>query len=322
MPASAWMTSSSYLHQQHTKKKKKYTKVSPTKIAKFQIWNAQNGTWNSRVTKKLPTILTEKDIINWQHFKTQKLHFNQLYLWYATPTEWIPLWALESGFLLINNNFIRYADISLNQLTTTKWIKLNAISPKCIAQLLGVFNQTVESFSGVAISTKKNRKNNFQTITGTSYFNPNPFKQLGPSVYRPDLRFWENYCIFNKHDQRFHYEFLKFFHMTYHQSDQAIGLLMVKNFQQAAIDAKIGNSYIYHELNVYIPFWKVDEESIQINSKTFLKINTIPDDIKDINHITNNRHNTITKNEFTKLNREIKQLFVDKELMKYKLIYC
>ena len=91
-PASAWMTTTSYLRQQqHQTRKNKYKLVSPTKISKFQLWNNQSHTWNARVLKQIPTILNERDIINWQHFKTQKLKFNHLYLWYATPTEWIPL---------------------------------------------------------------------------------------------------------------------------------------------------------------------------------------------------------------------------------------
>ena len=164
-PASAWMSTASYLRQQT--RQPKFKKVSPTKISKFQLWNNQSHTWNNRVLKKTPTILTERDIINWQYFKTQKLKFNHLYLWYATPTEWIPLWALESGFLLIDTNFIRYSDVSINQFTTTKWIKLNSLPTKCISQLLGVFNQSLESFAGIAISTK-NKPKSPTTIRSTN----------------------------------------------------------------------------------------------------------------------------------------------------------
>ena len=257
-PASAWMTSTSYLRQQP--RRQKYKRVSPTKIAKFQLWNNQSNAWNERVLKKPPTILTERDLINWQHFKTQKLQFNHLYLWYATPTEWIPLWALESGFLLINTNIIRYSDVSINQFTTSKWIKLNSLPTNCISQLLGVFNQSLESFAGIAISTKNNKISSTQTIAGTPYFNQNPHKQLGPPIFRPDLRKWSNYCIFNKLDQRFCYDFVKYFHSTYHQSNQGIDNLMVTDFKQAAIKATIGNSYIYHENNLYVPFWKIDDQ--------------------------------------------------------------
>ena len=317
-PASAWMTTLSYLRQQRPRQHK-YKKISPTKIAKFQLWNNQTNTWNNRVLKKPPIILTERDIINWQHFQTQKLQFNQLYPWYATPTEWIPMWALESGFLLLNTNFIRYIDVSINQLTTSKWVKLNSLPTKSISQLLSVFNETLESFAGIAASTKQNKKSLNQSIAGTPYFNQNPKQQLGPPIFRPDLRRWSNYCMFNKHDQRFCYDFIKYFHVTYHQSDQGIGKLMVTNLKQAATQAAIGNSYIYHENNLYIPFWKIDKVSIQLNSKIYLKINTIPDDVRNINHINNNRHNTLSRNEFMSFNQELTNLFIDKRLMKYKI---
>ena len=317
-PASAWMTTSSYLRQQ-ARKKPKFTKVSPTKISIFQLWNNKTNTWNPRITKTIPIILTERDLINWQHFKTQKIQFNQLYLWYATPTQWIPLWALESGFLLLNANVIRYTDVSIEQFTTTKWINLNSTSSKCISQLLGAFNQTLESFAGIANSTKKQKQSPTQSIAGTAYWNNNPKQQLGPPIFRPDLRRWSNYCIYNKHDQRFCYDFVKYFHTTYHQSTQGIGHLMVTNFKQATTKAKIGNGYIYHENNLFIPFWKIDNISIQLNSKIFIKIDSIPDNINTINHISNNRHNSLTRNEFTQLQRELSSLFIDKDLMKYKI---
>ena len=68
--------------RQQQPRRHKYKMVSPTKIAKFQLWNNQTNTWNERVLKKVTIILTEQDLINWQHFRTQKLKFNQLYLWY------------------------------------------------------------------------------------------------------------------------------------------------------------------------------------------------------------------------------------------------
>ena len=69
-----------------------------------------------------------------------------------------------------------------------------------------------------------------------------------------------------------------------------MGNLMVTDFKQAASQAKNGNVYI-HENNLYVPFWKIDDQSIQLNSKIFLKINTIPNNIQNNNHIKNNRHN-------------------------------
>ena len=60
-----------------------------------------------------------------------------------------------------------------------------------------------------------------------------------------------------------------------------MGNLMVTDFKQAALQAKNGNAYIYHENNLYVPFWKIDDQSTQLNSKIYLKINTIPNNIQN-----------------------------------------
>ena len=51
-------------------------------------------------------VLSADDIKNRRTFKVQKLQPNKLYLWHATQFEWVPLWTMKSGFLLINLNFI------------------------------------------------------------------------------------------------------------------------------------------------------------------------------------------------------------------------
>ena len=65
-------------------------------------------------------MINETDLIQWQQFKVQKLKINQLYLWRASFDEWIALWAMDEGFLLLNYEFIRYNDVSIEQFYKNK----------------------------------------------------------------------------------------------------------------------------------------------------------------------------------------------------------
>ena len=77
--ASAWNTTTSYLHQSITSNYQAFKKVEPKYLNKFQIWIKQAKKWSSRITA-IPILLSERDIIQWQRFKTQSLKLNQLYL--------------------------------------------------------------------------------------------------------------------------------------------------------------------------------------------------------------------------------------------------
>ena len=100
------------------------------------------------------------------------------------------------------------------------------------------------------------------TITGTPYY----CRKTGPIasilVYQSDSRGWTKYGIFSKKDQRFSYEFLKFFHKTIHYSNLP-GRNNAKNFTQATTIAIVGRGYIYHENDRYITFWKTDDTTIR-----------------------------------------------------------
>ena len=256
------MTNRSYVKFQNSKSnsnsksnpnpKPKFKKVTPKNIVRFQLWNTQKFTWDQKLLRQQPTLLKEREVIHWQNFRTQKLHFGQLYLWHATATEWVPLWSLESGFFLINSNFIRYSDVSLEQFTNTKWIELNAIDVKYIKQLLAIFNITMDTFADIPVLNKRQTKTNSQTIAGSPFWISNPRPQLGPPIYREDIRRWQDYCIFNKHDQRFMYDFVKYYHITYLKSNSGIGRVNVTGFNQAAQQAKNDNAYIYQKNNMFI----------------------------------------------------------------------
>ena len=119
-----------------------FKRVDPQNVSKFQIWQSNAKSWNDHIISE-PIMINERDIIQWQQFKTQKLKLNQLYLWRASYDEWIPLWAMDTGFLLINCNFIRYSDVSLDQFTRIKWVNLNCVSTTPINQLMAQFNKDI-----------------------------------------------------------------------------------------------------------------------------------------------------------------------------------
>ena len=116
-PASAWYASATYRDKTTISNFNAFKKVDPKNVKKFQIWQPQAKKWNNRITN-VPIMINEKDLIQWQHFKTQKLKLNQLYLWRASYDEWIPLWTMETGFLLIMNllDTVMYPLINLQEL--------------------------------------------------------------------------------------------------------------------------------------------------------------------------------------------------------------
>ena len=179
------------------------------------------------------------------------------------------------------------------------------------------FGKDISIFGGFNRNYMREQTSN-QTITGTPYY----CRKTGPIasilVYQSDSRGWTKYGIFSKKDQRFSYEFLKFFHKTIHYSNLP-GRNNAKNITQATTSAMVGCSYIYHENDRYIPFWKVDDTTIRINSSHYLKIDSLDNNIDNIQHITNNRHNVLSRNEYNICQRSRSQFFVDTELMKYKI---
>ena len=54
-----------------------------------------------------------------------------------------------------------------------------------------------------------------------------------------------------------------------------------------------------------------------MNSKHYIKIDTI-NDFRQINHITKNRHNSLSKQVVDQIQHLTNNLFIDKRLMKYR----
>ena len=314
--ASAWNKTTTYRNQVRNTTYQAFKRVEPKNVNTFQLWIPHAKSWSNRIVDS-PIILNERDLIQWQQFKTQRLKIKQLYLWRASQTEWVPLWSMNEGFLLLNYGFIRYSDVSFEQFTRTKWIQLNSVATASIKQLLAKFNKDLSSFACNIPKYQQQRAQN-QTVTGAAHYHNKTIIKQSILLYQNEARGWSKYTMFSKCDQRYNYEFIKFFEKTFHQSIQ-VGNNNATDFVDAITKSKGGCSYIYHEKDKYIPYWKINAESIQLNSGLYLKINTIDKDINQINHIINDRHNTLSRQEFKSLRRNLSQIFIDTDLMKYRI---
>ena len=108
------------------------------KNIRFQLYNAVQQSWAQQINNP-PILLTDDDVKNWLTFKVNKLQNNQLYFWYATKFNWIPLWATESEFLLLNFNKIKYDKVNFTQFTKASWIAKNSVKPEDVKRLLHRF---------------------------------------------------------------------------------------------------------------------------------------------------------------------------------------
>ena len=109
-------------------REKSFTHFNKTR---FQIFNSTTQTWANQI-ETAPILLIEQDIKKWLRFKVNSLKRNQLYLWHATKFDWIPLWACENEFLLLNINKLRYDKVNFIQFTKASWIRENSVPPEAI----------------------------------------------------------------------------------------------------------------------------------------------------------------------------------------------
>ena len=76
----------------------------------FQLYDEQQQSWANQIDQP-PILLASQDIQNWLSFRTNHLQQQRLYLWHATKFDWIPLWASQKGFQLIEQDILPYDKI-------------------------------------------------------------------------------------------------------------------------------------------------------------------------------------------------------------------
>ena len=77
--ASAWNKTTTDRNQARNTTHQPFKRVEPTNVKTFQLWIPHTKTWSNRIVNS-PKILNERDLIQWQQFKTQRLITNQMYL--------------------------------------------------------------------------------------------------------------------------------------------------------------------------------------------------------------------------------------------------
>ena len=296
---------------------KQFIQMKPC-MNRFDIWDMYSEQWSNRITHS-PILLTIRDVHNWKQFRVNKLQQQQLYLWRASKDEWVPMWSLKNGFLLKNRQFIPYNQITYEILISPKWVKNTMLPTDPILQLLSYFNIRIDRFLGTHLNTPQKQQQQCQHIAGFPHYSDGTHYQPQLPLYQNDTKGWGKHCIFSQTGQRFNYEFVVDYHCTYHQSTTATGKLMVASLPIGAAKGIKGRSYIYQEKDIYIPFYKIDDDTIRTNNGHFIRIGTLQPELDKNDSIMNDKHNCITKQQYDLLIPNLRSLFINFQLMKFKI---
>ena len=214
IPASSLLTSHRKLRPRRIRSNRQQPQFNLQK-KRFQLYNEINKSWAIQIDQ-IPILLTEEDIKNWLTFRTNKLKKNQLYFWHATKFDWVPLWAIENEFLLINFNKIKYDKINYTQFTKANWIKHNSVKPEAVKILLKHFQlepNTVDQMQPIINSIIQNGQ---VATTGQPYFvdyhdtSRNQIRFNNPNQYEWNTNRW-----YNSNGNRFSFQFIKEYTRTH-----------------------------------------------------------------------------------------------------------
>ena len=284
----------------------------------FQLYDPNTQAWSPNI-KKPPLILYPDDINNWSVFQTQKLIYNQLYLWHPSSDEWVPLYSMEKGFLLLNSQFISYSSVSFDQFTRQRWTDLNSLHKQKIRKLLQYFRMQYSEFASCGIPFTK-----APSITIGTPFNNNGRRRNAPrvSLYRVGSQAWSSYEWFNPHVKQFSYEFINHYGGIYHQNSNSDSdsSSTARDFIDAIEKSDIGDTHIYHEGKYYILFCKLDENNVGFNSHSCMNIENI-DGIAMNNSCIHDSiaHNYIMQQDFENLSFQMHQIFINMNSYSYTL---
>ena len=259
---------------------------------RFQLYNEVNKSWAIQIDQP-PILLTEEDIKNWLVFRTNKLKRNQLYFWHATKFDWVPLWASENEFLLINFNKIKYDKINYTQFTKASWIKHNSVKPEAMKLLLKQFQIQTNSVDQMQPIINSTIQNGQVTATGIPYFvdyhdqSHNQIHFNNPNQYEWNVNRWFKS---NANGNRFSYQFIKEYKQIFHYSERPQNPSQVTSLKEAMTNAPNG-TYIYHEKEAYIPY-RINHGHVTFNCGDAMEINRIR------NRLNQNRNiNTVAQNK-------------------------
>ena len=140
------------------------------RVQKFHLFDFYNHIWNPKITNP-PILLTHAQVLNWKNFRYKDLVYDQLYLWQANEFDWVPLYTTNAGFLMIEKHFMRYDDVSYDQLCNQSWTWQNKISNDRLKIILQKFNISFSSIDKVGLPTRKDISDN-PFVNGQHFYGP------------------------------------------------------------------------------------------------------------------------------------------------------
>ena len=276
---------------------------------RFQLFNSTTQTWAIQIDNA-PILLIEQDIKKWLSFKVDQLKQNQLYLWHATKFDWIPLWACENEFLLLNLNKLKYDKVNYVQFTKANWIRDNSVSPNAIKILLTKFKIPKEMVDQMQPIINTTIHDGQVAATGQPYF-VDRYDTSNNKIpwYNLHRYGWDTNQWFDHRDGVFNYNFIKNFRQTFHYSAQPQNASQVSTFREAMENVPDG-CYIYHEKEVYVPY-KLHHGHVTFNRGDAIEISKIKQRLNQNRHINTNKYNKLVWNQYNKLWSYQKSIFID-----------
>ena len=255
---------------------------------------------------------------NWLTFKVDKLQFNQLYFWYATKFDWIPLWATENEFLLLNFNKIKYEKVNFTQFTKASWIAKNSVKPEDVKRLLHRFQiptNVVDQMQPIINSIIQDGQ---VAATGQPYF-INYYDQTRNQIgfYNNHRYGWNLNRWFNKNDNRYNFQFVKEFKQVFHYNRNPTNATQVKSLREAMDNAPNG-TYIYHEKDTYIPY-RVNHSHVTFNRGDAMEIKTIRNQLNQNRNINTNAYNKLNYKQYQLLYEVRQSIFIDLKNVTYRI---
>ena len=276
---------------------------------RFQLYNQGQRTWAVQIDKP-PKLLSEQDLKNWLSFKVNKLDKNQLYLWHATQFDWVPLWACDKGFLLINLNFIKFDKVNFLQFTKAAWIKENAVSLDAVKMLLKQYHIPLHIADNMQPVITTNIQNGQVAATGQPYFYNQNINSYNKIQLHNHIRYdWSTNRWYDNRDSRYNYQFIKEFKQTFHFSNNPTNASQVKNFRAALQHAPDG-TYFYHKRELYVPY-RINHGMITFNRGDAVDIKNIHNTINQNRCINTNTFNKLKWKDYEKIWHLRKSMFID-----------
>ena len=284
------------------------------RIRKFHLFDFYNNMWHSDI-KNPPILLTHNQIMDWHKFRYNELKYDQLYLWQANEFDWIPLYATNAGFLMIEKHFMNYDDVSYEQFCNQDWIWHNKISKDRLKILLQKFNISLKSIDKVGLPYNELMTGN-PFVNGQHFYGP-VVKDKQTSFYNMKAYDWQRHSFYNYVNRKWSYSFIRGYASMVHK-ETSKAEKRVANIKAAAKKAVVSQIVIYHEKEFYVPFLKLTENTIKLNNQEIVNIDTLNEKLENNQIILNpNNKNYVSLQEINQITSFQDNLFIDNRTASY-----